>query len=164
MRLPWMDAVRAHERELTAYALERLSALPGVRIFGPTDPDLRGGVVTFTVDGITPQNLALALDQRGIAIRSGRHCAHPLHRRLGLAASARASFTIYNDLSDIDALADGIAAIQRNPPLSDVTSADCAGDASVQIDCADAGALPNVQGHAIGHPLPQDRQVRLVCP
>jgi len=121
-----MDAVRDHERELTAYALERLSALPGVRIYGPTDPELRGGVLTFTVEGIAPQSLALALDQRGIAIRSGRHCAHPLHRRLGLNASARASFTIYNDLNDIDALADGIAAIQRNPPSDDVISIDCA--------------------------------------
>lgn len=121
-----MDAVRDHERELTAYALERLGALPDVRIYGPTDPELRGGVVTFTVEGIAPQSLALALDQHGIAIRSGRHCAHPLHHRLGLNASARASFTIYNDLSDIDALAEGIAAIQRNPPSDDATSIDCA--------------------------------------
>src|SRR5215213_4904995 len=121
-----MDAVRDHERELTAYALERLSALPGVRIYGPTDPELRGGVLTFTVEGIAPQSLALALDQRGIAIRSGRHCAHPLHRRLGLNASARASFTIYNDLNDIDALADGIAAIQRNLPSDDAINIDCA--------------------------------------
>jgi len=95
-----MDAVRAHERELTAYALERLSTLPGLQIYGPTDPDVRGGVVTFTVEGIAPHELALALDRRGVAIRSGRHCAHPLHRQLGLSASARASFTIYNDLDD----------------------------------------------------------------
>src|SRR4051812_31620960 len=123
-----MDAVRDHERELTAYALERLGALPGVRIYGPTDPDLRGGVVTVTVDRIAPQNLALALARRGVAIRSGRHCAHPLHRRLGLSASARASFTIYNDLGDIDALADGIAAIQCNPPRDDTTGVDCAAE------------------------------------
>src|SRR5215213_2423785 len=107
-----MDAVRAHERELTAYALERLGSLPGLRIYGPTDPDVRGGVVTFTVEGIAPHDLALALDWRGVAIRSGRHCAHPLHRRLGISTSARASFTIYNDLDDIDVLVDGITAIQ----------------------------------------------------
>jgi cysteine desulfurase/selenocysteine lyase len=127
-----MDAVRAHERELTAYALERLGSVPGLRIYGPTDPDVRGGVVTFTVEGIAPHDLALALDRRGVAIRSGRHCAHPLHRRLGLNASARASFTIYNDLDDIDALADGIAAIQAALPRD-------AYDAVTQpdwIDCA----------------------------
>jgi cysteine desulfurase/selenocysteine lyase len=126
-----MDAVRAHERELTAYALERLGELPGLRIYGPTDPDLRGGVVTFTVDGIAPQALALALDRRGVAIRSGRHCAHPLHRRLGLSATARASFTIYNDLCDIDALVDGIMAIQAAPSISDSTIAQ-----PTWVDCA----------------------------
>src|SRR5215211_4214556 len=127
-----MNAVRAHERELTAYALERLGGLPGLRIYGPTDPDVRGGVVTFTVDGIEPHDLALALDQRGVAIRSGRHCAHPLHRQLGLKASARASFTIYNDLDDIDALVDGIAAIQAALPTD---SYDVARQSAL-IDCA----------------------------
>jgi cysteine desulfurase/selenocysteine lyase len=132
-----MAAVRAHERELVAYALERLAAVPGLRVFGPTDPDLRGGVVTFTVEGIAPHDLALALDQRGVAIRSGRHCAHPLHRRLGLSASARASFTLYNDHGDIDALVDGIVDIQRNPPQSaDRASTDCRADQQEQIDCA----------------------------
>ncbi len=82
--------------------------------------------MTFVVDGIAPHDLATALDQRGIAIRSGRHCAHPLHRRLGLSTSARASFTIYNDLSDIDALVDGILEIQRTyTPSADATSEDC---------------------------------------
>jgi len=128
-----MDAVRAHERELTAYALERLGELPGLRIYGPTDPDLRGGVVTFTVDGIEPQGLALALDQRGVAIRSGRHCAHPLHRRLGVGATARASFAIYNDFADVDALCDGIAAIQRHPPHS--RAARHSGDTGRYDDC-----------------------------
>lgn len=108
-----MERVRAHERELVTYALELLGELPGVQLFGPRDPELRSGVVTFTVEGIAPQDLALALDQCGVAIRSGRHCAHPLHRRLGLTASARASFAIYNDAADVEALHDGIVAIQR---------------------------------------------------
>ncbi|HEU5102491.1 MAG TPA: SufS family cysteine desulfurase [Roseiflexaceae bacterium] len=127
-----MAAVRAHERELVAYALDRLSGIPGMRIFGPSDPELRGGVVTFTVEGIAPQDLALALDQRGIAIRSGRHCAHPLHQRLGLSSTARASFTIHNDLGDVDALVDGIAAIQAALPSG---SSACAGQPT-RIDCA----------------------------
>lgn len=126
-----MDAVRAHERELTAYALEQLGRLPGLRIYGPTDPDVRGGVITFTVEGITPHDLALALDRRGVAIRSGRHCAHPLHRQLGLSASARASFTIYNDLDDVDALAAGIAAIQAGLPADSHHAA-----APAWVDCA----------------------------
>lgn len=111
-----MAAVREHERELTAYGLERLSDIAGLRLYGPRDPEIRAGVLTFTLDGVAPHTLAAALDRRGIAIRSGRHCAHPLHRRLGLDASARASFTIYNDFDDVDALVEGIAAIQRNPP------------------------------------------------
>jgi cysteine desulfurase/selenocysteine lyase len=127
-----MDAVRAHERQLTTYALEQLHGLPGVRIYGPTDPDLRGGVVTFTVEGIAPQDLALALDRHGVAIRSGRHCAHPLHRRLGLSATARASFTIYNDLDDIDALVEAIAAIQSAPS----SISDSAVAQPTWVDCA----------------------------
>jgi cysteine desulfurase/selenocysteine lyase len=131
-----MQAVRAHERELVAYALDRLRAVPGLRIFGPDDPELRGGVVTFVVDGIAPHDLAAALDRRGVAIRSGRHCAHPLHRRLGLSASARASFTIYNDLSDIDALAEGILEIQRNlSPGVYQASEDCRPERAAQLDC-----------------------------
>lgn len=110
-----LPAVREHERCLTAHALRRLAELPGLRVYGPADADLRGGVVTFTIEGIAPGDLAAELDQRGIAVRSGRHCAHPLHRRLGLSATTRASFAIYNDLSDVDALVEGIADIQHVP-------------------------------------------------
>src|SRR5690606_28552272 len=117
-----MQAVRDHERDLVAYALRRFEEIPNVRVFGPTDPEVRGGVITFVVDGIVPQDLALELDQRGVAIRSGRHCAHPLHRRLGLGSSARASFTIYNDYSDVDALVDGIIEIQRLFASGEVTA------------------------------------------
>lgn len=127
-----MARVRAHELELVAYALERLGELPGVRLFGPRDPELRSGVVTFTVDGISPTDLAVALDGYGIAIRSGRHCAHPLHQRLGVAATARASFAIYNDHHDVDELVAGLAAVQHElhahaarPAARAVGLADC---------------------------------------
>jgi cysteine desulfurase / selenocysteine lyase len=108
-----MDAVRAHERELTAYALERLAQVPGLHIVGPTDPDIRAGVVSFTVDGIHPHDLATLLDCDGIAIRAGHHCAQPLHMKLGLSATARASLYIYNEPRDVDALVDGIAAAKH---------------------------------------------------
>jgi cysteine desulfurase/selenocysteine lyase len=129
-----MERVRAHERDLVAYALVRLSDLPGVQVYGPRDPERRSGVVTFTVDGIEPQELALALDLRGVAIRSGRHCAHPLHRRLGVGATARASFAIYNGFADVDALCDGIAAIQRHPPQR--RAAGRSGEAGRYDDCS----------------------------
>lgn len=110
-----MEQIRAHEEALLAYALERLDTLPGLRLLGPRNPARRSGAITFTVAGISPQNLAVALDCLGIAIRAGRHCAHPLHQRLGLAASARASLALYNDADDVDALVDGIQAVLRNP-------------------------------------------------
>jgi len=103
-----MPAVRQHEQALTAYALERLSEVPGVRIIGPTDPRIRGGVVTFTLDRIHPHDLATLLDAEGVAIRAGHHCAQPLHIRLGLSATARASFYIYNEAADVDALVEAL--------------------------------------------------------
>lgn len=103
-----MDAVRAHEREVVAYALERISEVPGATIIGPTDPDIRGGALTFTLQGIHPHDLGTLLDREGIAIRAGHHCAQPLHARLGLTATARASFYIYTELREIDALIEGI--------------------------------------------------------
>ena len=108
-----MHAVRAHEHELTAYALERLCTVPGLRIVGPTDPAIRAGVVSFTVEGIHRHDLATLLDRDGIAIRAGHHCAQPLHSKLGLSATARASFYIYNTLSDVDALIEGINHAKR---------------------------------------------------
>lgn len=103
-----MEAVRAHERATVAYALERMSEVPGARIFGPTDPDIRGGVLTFALNGIHPHDLATLLDREGIAIRAGHHCAQPLHIRLGVNATARASFYIYTEMREIDALIEGI--------------------------------------------------------
>lgn len=122
-----MQRVRVHERDLVAYALDRLGDLPGVRLFGPRDPELRSGVVTFTVEGIAPHDLAVALDCLGIAIRSGRHCAHPLHKRLGVGTTARASFSVYSGYDDVDALVDGVVAIQRRPAayLPAASLADC---------------------------------------
>lgn len=99
-----LDQIRAHEKELTAYAIEKLQALDGVTIYGPTDVEIRGGAVSFTTDGIHPHDLAQFLDAQGIAIRAGHHCAQPLHRLLGVGSTARASFYIYNSLTDIDKL------------------------------------------------------------
>jgi cysteine desulfurase/selenocysteine lyase len=112
-----MDAVREHEKEITAYALERMAEVPGAKIIGPTDPDIRGGVVTFTLDKIHPHDLASLLDQEGVAIRAGHHCAQPLHTRLGLNATARASFYVYSEPREVDALIEAIykakAALKR---------------------------------------------------
>jgi cysteine desulfurase / selenocysteine lyase len=103
-----MDAVRAHERELTAYTLERVQEVEGLRIFGPPDADRRGGVVSFTIEGIHPHDLAELCDREGVCIRAGHHCAQPLMRQLGVAATARASFHVYNSRQDIDRLVDAL--------------------------------------------------------
>jgi cysteine desulfurase/selenocysteine lyase len=105
-----MDAVRQHEIELTDYALRSLAERHGdkLRIFGPTDPTSRGGVVSFTYLDIHPHDLSQVLDQAGVCIRAGHHCAKPLMRRLGVGATARASFYVYNDPSDVDALSEGL--------------------------------------------------------
>ncbi|HEY4721660.1 MAG TPA: aminotransferase class V-fold PLP-dependent enzyme, partial [Anaerolineae bacterium] len=103
-----MPAVRAHEREIIAYALDRLAEVPGLTLNGPDDPDRRGGVATFTLDDIHPHDLAAILDGEGIAIRAGHHCAMPLHRKLGLMASSRASFYIYTLPEEVDRLVDGL--------------------------------------------------------
>ncbi|MBP1158639.1 cysteine desulfurase/selenocysteine lyase [Rhodococcus sp. PvR044] len=105
-----MDSVAAHEHELTALALEQLGAIEGVRIIGPTTPENRGGAVSFVVDGIHAHDLGQILDDEGIAIRVGHHCAWPLHRHFGVAATARASFAVYNTADEVYALA---AAIRR---------------------------------------------------
>ncbi len=109
-----MDAVRAHERELVAYALEVLPRqVPGIELYGPLDPDLRGGVIPFNLPDIHPHDVAQVLDRFGIAVRAGHHCTMPLHERLDLAATARASFSVYTTTADIDALAAGLVEVQR---------------------------------------------------
>jgi cysteine desulfurase/selenocysteine lyase len=103
-----MKNVREHEREVASYALERLSDA-GARIFGPMDPDLRGGAVSFWFKNVHPHDLATILGQEGVAIRAGHHCAQILMRRLGVPATARASFYVYTLPEEIDALVDALA-------------------------------------------------------
>ena len=102
-----MDAVQEHERELTVHALRRLPEV-GARVFGPTDPDQRSGAVSFWMDDVHPHDLAQILDQEGIAVRAGHHCAQPLMRCLGVPATSRASFYVYNTTDDVDRLIDGL--------------------------------------------------------
>jgi cysteine desulfurase/selenocysteine lyase len=97
-----------HEQDLVGYALERLSAIPEIRIFGPTDPAERSGVISFTLGDVHPHDLATILDAQGIAIRAGHHCAQPLMRRLGVGATARVSFYLYNERSEVDVLVDAL--------------------------------------------------------
>jgi cysteine desulfurase/selenocysteine lyase len=104
-----MANVREHERELVTYALEVLPArVPQIQLYGPLDPDLRGGVIPFNLPGIHPHDVAQVLDRFGIAVRAGHHCTMPLHERLDLAATARASFNVYSTRDDIDALAESL--------------------------------------------------------
>ncbi|WP_114906348.1 aminotransferase class V-fold PLP-dependent enzyme [Ornithinimicrobium murale] len=98
-----MDRVHQHDTQLSAYCLEQLAERPWVRVIGPTDPAHRVGAVSFTVEGIHPHDVGQVLDDRGIAVRTGHHCAWPLHRRLGLPATTRASFSVYTTRADIDA-------------------------------------------------------------
>lgn len=103
-----MDAVRAHERELTAAALEGLSGIGGVRILGPTSMENRGSPVSFVVEGVHAHDVGQVLDDDGVAVRVGHHCALPLHRRFGLAATARASFAVYNTPDEVERLVAGV--------------------------------------------------------
>jgi cysteine desulfurase / selenocysteine lyase len=102
-----LDRIRAHERDLTEYALEALGEVPGVTLFGPP-PSERAGVVSFAVEGIHPHDLATILDRHQVAIRAGHHCAQPLMDRLDVAATARASFYLYSRRDDVDGLVEGI--------------------------------------------------------
>jgi len=99
-----MDAVREHEKQLTAYALGTLGELPEVEIHGPRDPDIRGGAISFCYGDVHPHDLAQILDGEGVCIRAGHHCCHPLMRKLGVSATARASFYLYNTEDEIDTL------------------------------------------------------------
>jgi cysteine desulfurase/selenocysteine lyase len=105
-----MDAVFAHELALTGAALEGLAQVPGVRFLGPADLRSRGGAVSFVVDGVHAHDVGQVLDDRGVAVRVGHHCAWPLHRRFGVAATVRASFHVYNTPDEVAALVDGVRA------------------------------------------------------
>jgi cysteine desulfurase/selenocysteine lyase len=109
-----MERVREHERELVAYALEVLPReFPSLELYGPMDPSLRGGVVPFNVPGVHPHDVAQVLDRSAIAVRAGHHCTMPLHERLDLSATARASFNVYSTKADIDALVEGLRDVYR---------------------------------------------------
>ncbi len=107
-----MDAIAGHEHEITEYALERLEEVPGVKVFGP-DAGHKGGVASFTLDGVHPHDVAQILDRDGIAIRAGHHCAQPLHEKFGIAATSRASFYLYNTREEVDLLVNGIYKVKE---------------------------------------------------
>ncbi len=107
------DAIHAHEQELVSQALAALTAIDGVTILGPAEAVDRGAAVSFTVDGVHPHDVSQVLDELGIAVRAGHHCAWPLHRRYGVQASTRASFYLYNSSAEVAALAEGIRHAQR---------------------------------------------------
>jgi cysteine desulfurase / selenocysteine lyase len=108
-----MDQVRAHERELAAYTLDRLSAVPGITLHGPRDAAERGALVSFALDGVHPHDVAEILGRQGVCVRAGHHCAQPLMRCLGVAATSRASFGVHNTHEDVDALIAGLAKVQE---------------------------------------------------
>lgn len=103
-----LSNIHAHESYLTEVALKGLQSIPGLTIIGPTDMNLRGGVLSFAIDGIHPHDLGQALDSYGIAVRTGHHCAWPLMKRFKTVATTRASFYLYNDLDDVHALIEGV--------------------------------------------------------
>ena len=110
LRAVGMDAVRAHEISLTAYALDALNERfgDGIRIFGPSDAEARGGVLSFALGEVHPHDISQILDQYGVCVRAGHHCAKPLMRRLGVNSTARASFALYNDERDVDTLVEAL--------------------------------------------------------
>jgi cysteine desulfurase/selenocysteine lyase len=108
-----MDEIHKHEVDLTRYGIEKLSEIKDLRIIGPRDLDMRGGTLSFTVGEIHPHDLGQYLDSQGIAVRTGHHCAWPLTRKLGVPATTRASFYLYNTRSDVDALTAGIVGAQK---------------------------------------------------
>ncbi|MBI1854544.1 MAG: cysteine desulfurase [Chloroflexi bacterium] len=107
-----METIAAHEHEITEYALERLEEIPGLKVFGPT-ADKKGGVASFTFDGVHPHDVAQILDQDGVAIRAGHHCAQPLHEKFGIPATSRASFYLYSTKDEVDKLIEGIYKVKK---------------------------------------------------
>jgi cysteine desulfurase/selenocysteine lyase len=100
--------VRAHERTLTAYALERLRDVDGLRVFGPGDVERRGGAISFAIEGVHPHDIAEICDREAVCIRAGHHCAQPLMRRMGVPATARGSFHVYNTREDVNRLVEAL--------------------------------------------------------
>jgi len=108
-----MPRVREHERALVDYGLERLQDVSGITLYGPREPEIHGGAISFTIPGIHPHDLATLIDRDGIAVRAGHHCTQPLMDRLGVPATTRASFYIYNEAGEIDQLVNGIQKAQK---------------------------------------------------
>jgi cysteine desulfurase / selenocysteine lyase len=108
-----LEAIHAHETELTEHALQRLEEVPGLRVFGPPAGDDRTGIVSFELEGVHPHDVSEILDRHGIAVRAGHHCAQVLMERLGVAATTRASFAVYNTREEIDRLAEGLLDARR---------------------------------------------------
>jgi cysteine desulfurase / selenocysteine lyase len=108
-----MERVRSHERTLVDYAMEKLQEIPGITLYGPRDPELHGGALSFTLPNIHPHDLATLVDREGIAVRAGHHCTQPLMDRLGVPATTRASFYIYNRVDEVDRLVAGIQKAQK---------------------------------------------------
>jgi cysteine desulfurase/selenocysteine lyase len=108
-----MDAVRSHERELVAYALDRLADVDGLRIHGPLDADARGAVISFDLGHAHPHDVAEILGRHGVCVRAGHHCAQPLMKRLGVGASTRASFAVHNTREDVDRLVEALGEVDR---------------------------------------------------
>jgi cysteine desulfurase/selenocysteine lyase len=108
-----MDSVREHGRDITEYAVERLSEIPGLTLYGPSDPEHRGSLTSFALEGVHPHDVAEILGRSGVCVRAGHHCAQPLHRRLGSPASTRASYAIHNTRADVDRLIEGLGTVQE---------------------------------------------------
>jgi cysteine desulfurase/selenocysteine lyase len=108
-----MDAIRDHEREVVGYAVERLRDVPGLKLFGPADGELRGAVCSFTLEGVHPHDVAEILARDGVCVRAGHHCAQVLMKALGVSATTRASFAIHSTREDVDRLVDGLARVQE---------------------------------------------------
>jgi len=107
-----MERVAAHERDLTGRCLDALQRIPGVTVYGPRNPEIKGAVVAFNVEGIHPHDGAALLDERGIAVRAGHHCAQPLMKRLGIAGTLRASFSVYNTPAEVERLAEAVKGLR----------------------------------------------------
>jgi cysteine desulfurase/selenocysteine lyase len=112
LRTMGMEAIRVHETDLVAYALERLAEIPGLTIYGPQPADRRGALVSFALDGVHPHDVAEILAREGVCVRAGHHCAQPLMRKLGVAATTRASFAVHNTRRDVDRLVTALGSVR----------------------------------------------------
>jgi cysteine desulfurase/selenocysteine lyase len=107
------EAIQAHESSLIRYALGRLNEIPGIKVFGPLDPAERSGVISFALGDAHPHDIATILDSEGVAIRAGHHCAQLVMRHLGVTATTRASFSLYNTKKDVDRLVEGLEVVRE---------------------------------------------------